>query len=144
MSTDGRNGHSFDTLSSFYRILDSREVYEVYSFPKGNQNTFIKACNLKIRKSMIFNVLKCSCNASSLGFFNLHFLAAWLEGVYILRNPKSTSRGRLGASQQLGDEDINATPRLSVSTPLMFRLGAWKLHPAKCLRARPFPGFTLC
>lgn len=73
---------------------------------------------------MIFNELKCSYNASSLGFLNLHLLAAWLEGVYILRDPKSTSRGRLGASQQLGDEDINATPRLSVSTPLMFRLGA--------------------
>lgn len=145
MNTDGRNGHSFDTLSSFYRVQDSREVYEIFSFPKDNQNTFIKAWNLKIRKPWyLMYLLKCSYNASSLGFFNLHFLAAWLEGVYILRDPKSTSRGRLGASQQLGDEDINATPRLSVSTPLMFRLGAWKLHPAKCLRARPFPGFTLC
>lgn len=39
-------------------------------------------------------------NAStSLGFTNLHFLAVLLEGVYILRDPKSTSRGRLEAPQ---------------------------------------------
>lgn len=39
-------------------------------------------------------------NAStSLGFTILHFLAVLLEGVYILRNPNSTSRGRLEEPQ---------------------------------------------